>query len=476
MPAMLTRTGLSLSFLTLAACSDAALPAEDFGPTFERIHAAALAPGDRSHALLADLCRKAPKRLAGSPGARDAVRWAERALSEAGCDRVWREQVEVPHWERGEREELRLVGADAAALGAPPLNVTALGGSIGTPPEGIEGEVVVAFDFDELRALGGAIDGKVVLFARPMDPTLEDTFAAYGGAVDQRGRGAVEAARLGARAVLVRSMTTRADDFPHTGAMRYVDDVERIPAAGISTRAADWLVAEAAAGRRHRVRLWLDARWFEPAVGYNVLGELTGRETSDELVLVGGHLDAWDLASGAHDDGAGCVHAVEAVRLLTELGLRPRRTLRVCLFANEENGLRGGRAYAAEHAGERHVAAIESDRGGFRPRGFTTNASAGHAARRMLEDLAAPLADWGADRIETGGGGADIGPLEEHGVVLIGLKPDSARYFDFHHAANDHPDAVHPRELALGAAAVASLAFALAETPTALPPLESAAP
>lgn len=458
----------------IAACGSSSAATEDFGDAARRFHAAALAPPVRSYALLEDLCRTAPNRLSGGPDSLAAVQWAEEALAAAGCDRVWREDVEVPHWERGQREELRLIGAGARPAGAPPLRVAALGGSIGTGPDGVEGELVVVRDFDELGGLGGSVAGKIVLFARPMDPTLANTFSAYGGAVNQRSRGAIEAGRLGARAALVRSMTTRLDDHPHTGAMRYADDVERIPAAAVSTRAADWLASEVRAGRPVRVRLWLDADWFEPVTGYNVIGELRGRERPDEVVLVGGHLDAWDLGTGAHDDGAGCVHSIEALRLVHELGERPRRTLRAVLFANEENGLRGARAYAERHADERHVAAIESDRGGFVPRGFTTNATP--AARGVLEDLVAPLADWGAGRIEPGSGGADIGPLESSGTVLIGLKPDSARYFDFHHAATDRPEGVHPRELALGAAAVATLAYALAERSEPLPAIPSSGP
>ena len=276
---MLVRKFLSLPLIVLAACAAEAAESEDFSSAVERIHRAALAPGERSHALLTDLCRSAPKRLSGGPGSAAAVQWAEQALTAAGCDRVWREEVEVPHWERGEFEDLALLGgADAAA--APPLNVTALGGSIGTGPAGVEGELIVVYDFEELRELGTAAAGKIVLFARPMDPTLTNTFEAYGGAVDQRGRGASEAAQVGAVAALVRSMTTRTDDFPHTGGMRYTDDGDQIPAAGLSTRATDWLVKEVEAGRTPRLRLRLDARWFEPATGYNVLGEIRGREAS----------------------------------------------------------------------------------------------------------------------------------------------------------------------------------------------------
>ncbi|MEW6074318.1 MAG: M20/M25/M40 family metallo-hydrolase [Planctomycetota bacterium] len=421
----------------------------------------------RAYDLLVSLCAAAPHRLAGSPGAARAVEWARERMVEIGLENVRLEPCTVPCWERGSLA--RLAFTAPARLAGEELAVLALGGSVATPPEGLEAEVVLLQRFEGLRALGGGAAGRIVLFDRPLDETQRDPFAGYGGAVDQRARGAVEAARAGGVAALVRSITTRHDDVPHTGAMGYEDGVPRVPAAAVGTRSADRLAALLAAGETVRVRLQLDCAWRDPAPSFNVVGELRGAERPEEIVLLGAHLDAWDVGQGAHDDGAGCVHSLEAVRLLRALGLRPRRTIRVVLFMNEENGLAGGRAYARDHAGEadRHVAALESDRGGFLPRGFTT--SAGEAGLAALREAAALLAETGAEKVVPGGGGADIGPLGRLGVPLIGFLPDGQRYFDVHHSAHDTIESVSRRELHLGAAAIAALAWLLADSPAALP-------
>jgi hypothetical protein len=327
----------------------------------------------------------------------------------------------------------------------------------------------VVESFEELAARAAEAEGRIVLFNRPMQDTLTDTFQAYGGAVDQRGRGAVEAARVGAVAALVRSMTTRRDDNPHTGAMRYDPDVPRIPAAAVATNTADEIAGRIAAGETVRLRLRMSCRWLAPVESFNVVGELVGRELPDELVVIGGHLDAWDVGQGAHDDGAGCVQSIEALRLIHELDSTPRRTLRCVLFMNEENGLAGGRAYYAEHFAEmdRHVLAIESDRGGFTPRGFTAQVTPDALAR--LRGYVPLFASTGAEKIVAGGGGADIGPLAQSGVPLVGYLPDPQRYFDLHHSPADTLAQVNPRELQLGAGAIAALAWLVAEEPEPLP-------
>ena len=322
-------------------------------------------------------------------------------------------------------------------------------------PDGSELPDPVAHEIDELERRADEVAGRFVLFNRAMPRILRSTFMAYGQAVPQRTSGASRAAGLGAVGALVRSMTTRLDDVPHTGTMIYADGVERIPAAALSTVDADTVAGRVAAGDPVRVRLAMSCEPMPDAESANVVGELVGRERPDEVIVIGGHLDAWDVGQGAHDDGAGCVHAIEAVRLLQEIGYRPRRTLRVVLFTNEESGLRGARAYAAEHADETHVAAIESDRGGFVPRGFTTSAR-GEVLRR-LEPWVDVLDDEQMGALIRGGGGADIGPLAEHGAVLFGLATIAHRYFDYHHSARDRIDAVNERELALGAAACAWL-------------------
>jgi len=441
-------------------------PAPAPAPAAERILAEALERG-QAWELLAELTRIAPHRLAGSPGADRAIEWARGAMLEAGLENVRLEECTVPHWERGEVEEL-VVLAPPEAEGER-LPILALGGSIATEDGGIEAEVVAVESFRELDELGEAARGKLVLFNQPMQRGLVDTFAAYGGAVVQRSQGAVRAARAGALGALVRSMTTRLDDVPHTGALHYEEGVPRVPAAAVSTRGAERLAALLAAGERVRVRLALDCRWLEPARSHNVVGELVGRSLPEEIVVVGAHLDAWDVGQGAHDDGAGCVQALEALRLIRAAGLKPRRTIRAVMFMNEENGLRGGLAYHAAHLEQmdRHVLALESDRGGFSPRGFTSDA--GPEAMAVLREVAALLKPIGIADVFPGGGGVDISPMRTSGVPQVGYLPDGQRYFDFHHSERDVLEAVHPRELQLGAAAMAALLYVVADLPETLP-------
>ncbi|MBM3989107.1 MAG: M20/M25/M40 family metallo-hydrolase [Planctomycetes bacterium] len=421
----------------------------------------------QSYALLSDLCRTAPKRLSASAGAARAVEWGERTMRAIGLSNVRLEPVLVPHWERGETESLRVL--DAAGLPQERLSLLALGGSVATPPGGVSAEVMVVTSFEELRARAAQARGKIVLFNRPMDPAQHDCFAAYGGAVDQRSRGASEASRVGARAALVRSMTMALDDHPHTGAMRYDIDVEPLPAAALSTLAADRLAARVAAGERVSVNLQLSCRTLPDVLSHNVVGEIPGTGVEREIVVVGGHLDAWDVGHGAHDDGAGCAHSLEAARLILARGHRPRRTIRVVLFMNEENGARGAEAYYKGHIDEleRHVLALESDAGGFTPRGFATNANprAFESLRAIVELLDAAS----ANALRVGGGGVDIGPLANAGVPLVGFRPDDERYFDHHHCERDTLDSVHPRELALGSGAIAGLLHVIANLPQPLP-------
>src|SRR5690606_32571437 len=316
---------------------------------------------------------------------------------------------------------------------------------------------------EELRARADEAKGRIVFFNRPMPRVLRNTFRAYGAAVPQRGNGAIEAAKVGAVAAIVRSMTTLLDDLPHTGTLRYEDGVPPIPAAAISTNGAEALAARIAEQGTVELTLRLDCRPAGEGRCGNVVGEIRGTRAPEEIVLIGAHLDAWDLGHGAHDDGAGCVHCLEAVRLILACGLRPARTVRVVLFTNEENGLRGARGYAEAHADElaAHVAALETDRGGFEPKGFDTTLE--EAARRRLVPALAPLRELGMGALIEGGGGADISVLRPHGVPLFGLIVADHRYFDFHHSAADVLGAVNERELALGAAAVAAMTVVLAD-------------
>ncbi len=430
-------------------------PAEVTTDAFERCRALvelALTQG-QAYQLLRELTTEAPKRLAGSPGDVRAQEWAITTMRRIGLSNVRREPVTVTRWERGAVERVRLVTED----GGRDLPCTALGGSVGT--SGLEGDVVVVRSPLELEQLDAS--GKIVLFNRPMPRALRNTFQAYSAAVPQRSSGPIEAARRGAIACLVRSMTTQSDDQPHTGATNYALGARRIPALAISTLAADELAAMQARGQTPRVRIESSARTVGEAESANVIGEVPGRSRPDEIVVVGAHLDAWDIGQGAHDDGAGVVHCLEALRLLLASGLQPERTIRCVLFANEENGLRGAQAYFETHEMDQHKAAIESDRGGFEPRGFTTSA---HPERReALRAMLAPLdAEIDAGRVIGGGGGADIAPLGTRGVDLFGLLPAWHRYFDYHHSDLDRLEAVNPRELQLGAVALAWLSLSLA--------------
>lgn len=457
----------------LGAASGRAAPAQATPPASDtpaevvrRLMHEELARGE-AYSMLQELCTEAPHRLSGSEGAANAEAWAVRRMRAAGLQNVRLEECTVPRWVRGTVARLGVVAPAEARR--TPLPVLALGGSIATPPGGLRGRVVVVRTWAELSARAEEARGAILLLDRPMDPAEPDPFEAYGKAVDQRGRGAIEGAKVGAKAVLVRSMTLRLDDVPHTGAMHYDDEVARIPAAAISTAGAERLGALVRANGAVEVELELECKELPDVVAHNVVGELLGRERPGEFVVVGGHLDAWDVGEGAHDDGAGCVQAIEALRLVRAAGPVPRRSLRCVLWMNEENGLRGARAYRTAHAAEldRHVLTIESDRGGFAPRGFGTNASG--AAWDELVRIAALLDPWGAGTLEHGGGGADTSPLEAAGCNVMELRPDAARYFDYHHCARDTVDQVHPRELALGAGALASLAWCVAELPDALP-------
>jgi carboxypeptidase Q len=408
--------------------------------------------------ILNGLLTAAPKRLSGSPGYNDAVQWGTATMREIGLENIRAEPCMVPCWVRGE-ERAEIVGA-----GAVQLRVCALGGSIATPEQGIEAEVIEVRTFEQLQALGEKARGKIVFFNRPMPRALRRTGQAYGEAVPQRSNGAIEAGKVGAIGAIVRSMTTTIDGYPHTGAMHYDEAVTKVPSAAVATEDAEALAAQLKNGPV-RVHLVLGCETHPDVPGANVVGELRGSEHPEEIVVIGGHLDAWDLGRGAHDDGTGVAHVLEAVRLLKVCGVQPKRTIRVVLFANEENGLRGALAYAETHQAElsRHVAAIETDGGGFSPQGFST--SLRDAEADAVRKLFLPLQDLGAGMFAAGGGagGADIGPLNKAGVPCFGLWVDGQRYFDYHHTAADDLPMVNERELAMGAAVIAYAASVLAD-------------
>ena len=425
----------------------------------EEIIQAGLRSG-KAYEILSELSGGVGPRLSGSPQAAKAVEWAKKKMEELEFQQVHLESVTVPHWVRGSGEEASIVASKS--FGNKPLHICALGGSVGTPASGITAEVIEVKSFDELKGFGDQAKGKIIFFNRPMDRSKINTFEAYGSAVNQRGGGAVEAARAGGIAALVRSMTTSIDTFPHTGAMGYNDSIPKVPAAAISTVDANMLSDLLSREKSVNIHLQLSCEMLPDVESANVVGELTGTEKPNEVIVMGGHLDSWDKGRGAHDDGAGCAHVIEALRLLKDLGLEPKRTIRAVTFINEENGLRGGKAYAAKpRPGEKHIAAIESDAGGFTPRGF------GIQSDSVTYDK---IAQWSplfesieAGRFRKGGGGADISELGKQGVPTIGLRVDGQKYFDYHHSDLDTIDKVNERELELGAAAVAILAYVLAQ-------------
>jgi carboxypeptidase Q len=465
------KLGFSLRLLTILSVSLTpngkifAQPAsvEPDAAMIRRIYDQALTDG-RSYAWLDDLCHRVGHRLSGSPGAAKAVQWSKAALDTvAGLDSVWLQPIMVPHWERGAAEQVRIVGA---RKGERPVDLPALalGGSVATARGGLTAPVVEVTSWDQLEQLGErGLRGRIVFFNRPMDPTRIRTFEAYGGAVDQRVFGAARAAKYGAVGVLVRSMGLRLDDYPHTGTLRYDTAFTAIPAVAISTNAAELLsrtLRERPAGVQ--VFMKLSCRMLPDAPSHNVIAEIRGTERPNDVIVVGGHLDSWDVGHGAHDDGAGCVQSMDVLRYLVRTGYRPRHTIRCVLFMNEENGGRGGDMYAAEAArkGERHVLAIESDAGGFTPRGFTFDGDAAviDALFEKVSAHQALLEPYGL-KLSRGGGGADIAPLKPQKALLSGYSPDSQRYFDLHHTAADVFSAVNKRELELGAASMAALVY-----------------
>jgi hypothetical protein len=444
----------------VSASSVATLTAQEAAPQkspdelmLRRIYDAALV-NNPSYEHLRELTTRFPGRLAHTPNYQGAAQWSADLLKALGCDRVELQPVMVPAWERGAPERVELILAGRPTR----LSAVALGGSVPTPVDGLTGSVVEVRSLDELKTV--EVAGKIVFFNGPMDPRHVQPGLAYGEAGRQRNQGPAEAGRRGAIAALVRSLTNALDDHPHTGNTTYLPDVPRIPAAALSTVAANQLSAALRADPSAQVAVQINSQWLPDAPSANVIGEIRGSEFPEKVILVGGHLDSWDIAPGAHDDGAGCIQSVDVLRILKAIGYRPRHTIRCVLFSNEENGLRGALKYA-EVAGEKkevHVLALESDGGGFSARGFNIGNAAGdaHLKAARFKPLFEP---YGVHIFQAGRGGADVGPLMAKGNTVAGLIPEAQRYFDIHHTREDSIDKVNQRELELGAAAMAALVY-----------------
>ncbi len=420
-----------------------------------RIIGAALT-SNKAYERLAYITDRIGHRLSGSRALERGIEWAIAEMKKDGFDNIRPEKVMVPHWVRGEEslEMLAPVSRQLVVLG--------LGNSIAAPADGITAEAIVVRNFDELDTLGERVRGKIVVYNVP--------FTNYGATVSYRSSGASRAARFGALAALVRSVTPVSLQTPHTGAMIYDEKQPKIPAAAITIEDAEWLQRMHDRGESPRLRLKMEARFLPDVESANVVAEIKGSEKPDEIVLISGHFDSWDVGQGAHDDAGGCIIAWEAARLLKELGLRPRRTIRVVLYTNEENGLRGANAYRDSHRAElsKHVLAIEADSGVYRPLGFGLAATAPAQARANLEEIARLLSGIGADQIAPNGGGADIGAIMREGVLGASLNMDSSRYFDIHHTAADTLDKINPKDLAMCVAAMAVMSYTVADMPQSL--------
>ncbi|MGN7720149.1 M20/M25/M40 family metallo-hydrolase [Chitinophaga sp. 22620] len=445
--------------LVLLACCAAQLSfaQQDDSTTIRRLADEVLTNG-KAYENLRVLTKTIGGRLAGSPQMVKAEKWGEAALKAAGADKVWTQECMVPHWVRGAKEQARIVSRRRDYVA--PLNIIALGNSVGTGAKGVTAPVIEVNSFEELEEKKDQVKGKIVFYNYKFNPKFIKTFRSYGDAVRFRSQGPSRASKYGALAVVVRSMSHSTDNHPHTGGTRYNDSFPKIAAVAIGLKDAEVLSKRITGDPSMQLFLRTNCVMLPDTIGHNVIGELRGTEFPDEYITVGGHLDAWDNTEGAHDDGAGCVQSIEIIRAYKALGIRPRRTIRVVLFANEENGLRGGSKYAeqAKANNEKHLFALESDAGGFTPRGFMMDMS--DARRSKIKSWTPLFLPYGLYDFDEVGGGADIGPLHNQlGTPMAELSPDSQRYFDIHHAASDVFEAVNKRELELGAIGMGALVY-----------------
>ncbi|RZJ30640.1 MAG: peptidase M28 family protein [Flavobacterium sp.] len=420
------------------------------------IHTAALTES-KCYDWLDYLSNKIGARLSGSENAEKAIQYTKAEMEKLGFDKVYLQEVMVPKWVRGKKETAFIIDGKKKIS----VPVCALGGSVATPKGGLTAGIVEVSSFDELAALGDKVKGKIVFFNHPMIQENIDAFTSYSEAGKYRWQGPSEAVKYGAVGTICRSLSTRLDDYPHTGSTGYRDvpKEKQIPAAAISTNAAELLSQKLKENPNVQFTFKQDCQMLDDVLSYNVVGEIRGTEHPENIMVVGGHLDSWDLADGSHDDGAGVTQSMEVFHILKSLNYSPKNTLRVVLFINEENGGRGGKKYndLSKANNENHIFALESDSGGFTPRGFSFEGSDANLQKVFAyKDL---LEQFMIGRLFKGHSGSDIEPLESKNILKAGLSPDTQRYFDYHHAANDRFDAVNKRELELGAAAMASLIY-----------------
>jgi hypothetical protein len=410
----------------------------------------------KAYELLTQLTKKIGGRLAGSPQFAKAVQWGKTTMEKMGADKVSLQECMLPHWVRGGTDKASITRIGNKQVNRT-LDVVALGNSLGNGT--VTAPVLAVADFDELEKRKDEVKGKIVYYNKAFDPTNIKTFISYGQTVVYRGSGPSRAAKYGAVGVMIRSMTESVANDPHTGSMHYDEAYPKIPAVAMGPRDADafWDLSRQS---ELRASMTTHGHFLPDTIGHNVIGEITGSEFPDQIITVGGHLDSWDVNEGAMDDGTGVVHTIEVMRAFKALGIHPRHTIRFVLFANEENGLRGGSKYAeeAKAKGEKHIFALESDAGGFTPRGFSIQLNKEQAAK--VRSWIPLLSPYGTFDIEDGGGGADVGPLNKAFGIPVGeLMPDSQRYFDLHHARTDVLENVNKRELLLGAVNMAGLIY-----------------
>jgi hypothetical protein len=444
------------SILVLLFCFSGVLKAQETEKTIKAFFDEALTD-KTAYKNLEMLCKNYKGRITGSEQAVAAVNYTFQLMQNMNLDMVEKQPVQVPCWARGERE---VANIQSGKNGKKEVPVSALGMSVGTGNAGLTAKVVEVQNFEELEKLGRKnIEGKIVFYNRPMNPTLINTFAAYGGAANQRTQGASEAAKYGAVGVVVRSLTTALDDSPHTGVMRYADSIQKIPAVAISTNGADLLSASLKSDKDLKFYFRTTCETKAEVTSHNVIGEIKGSVYPDQIITIGGHLDAWETGEGAHDDGAGCMQSIEVLRIFQKLGIKPKRTIRAVMFMDEEVAQRGGKEYAKQAGlkNENHYFALEADRSAYMPKGFGISAPDDRLEKMLA--LQKYFEPYGIDDFVKGGGGVDIAPLAQFGTPLSSFIPEMQRYFDAHHSGNDTFEQVHFREFQMGSAAIASFIY-----------------